>query len=54
MATVAKVALPCMLWGAGTAMGEIPPYAIAYAFDNQKDTCCNAGGDPDISNGFIE
>eukprot|EP01043_Picozoa_sp_COSAG02_P049964 COSAG02_NODE_5075_length_4661_cov_4.005261_6_plen_97_part_00 len=29
------------------------PYAIAYAFDNQKDTCCNAGGDPAIANGFI-
>ena len=22
------------------------PYAIAYAFENQKDTCCNAGADP--------
>ena len=30
------------------------PYAIAYAWDNQKDTCCNAGGDSAISNGFIQ
>ncbi|OQR95432.1 hypothetical protein THRCLA_07877 [Thraustotheca clavata] len=27
----AKVFLPCMLWGAGTAMGEIPPYALSRA-----------------------
>jgi vacuole membrane protein 1 len=26
-----KVLLPCMLWGAGTAVGEIPPYAISRA-----------------------
>lgn len=26
-----KVALPAMLWGAGTAIGEIPPYAISRA-----------------------
>jgi membrane protein YqaA with SNARE-associated domain len=26
-----KVLLPCMLWGAGTAIGEIPPYAISRA-----------------------
>ena len=26
-----KVALPCMLWGAGTAIGEIPPYALSRA-----------------------
>lgn len=26
-----KVFLPCMLWGAGTAIGEIPPYAISRA-----------------------
>lgn len=26
-----KVFLPCMLWGAGTAMGEIPPYAVSRA-----------------------
>jgi len=26
-----KVFLPCMLWGTGTAIGEIPPYAISYA-----------------------
>lgn len=25
----ALVALPCMLWGFGTAMGEIPPYTVA-------------------------
>ena len=30
------------------------PFAIAYAWDNAHDTCCNAGGDPAISNGFIE
>ena len=30
------------------------PFAIAYAWDNGKDTCCNAGGDTAISNGFIE
>jgi len=28
---LAKVFLPCMLWGAGTAIGEIPPYAISRA-----------------------
>uniref|UniRef100_A0AAV1UHZ0 Uncharacterized protein n=1 Tax=Peronospora matthiolae TaxID=2874970 RepID=A0AAV1UHZ0_9STRA len=26
-----KVFLPCMLWGAGTAAGEIPPYALSRA-----------------------
>lgn len=26
-----KVFLPCLLWGAGTAMGEIPPYAVSRA-----------------------
>ncbi|KAH9124054.1 hypothetical protein LEN26_009785 [Aphanomyces euteiches] len=26
-----KVSVASMLWGAGTAMGEIPPYAISYA-----------------------
>ncbi|ETV74359.1 hypothetical protein H257_10954 [Aphanomyces astaci] len=26
-----KVAVASMLWGAGTAMGEIPPYALSYA-----------------------
>jgi membrane protein YqaA with SNARE-associated domain len=26
-----KVALPAMLWGAGTAIGEIPPYALSRA-----------------------
>eukprot|EP01029_Cantina_marsupialis_P027838 TRINITY_DN774073_c0_g1_i1.p1 TRINITY_DN774073_c0_g1~~TRINITY_DN774073_c0_g1_i1.p1 ORF type:complete len:407 (-),score=115.60 TRINITY_DN774073_c0_g1_i1:189-1409(-) len=26
-----KVLLPCMLWGAGTAVGEIPPYALSRA-----------------------
>jgi len=25
------VALPAMLWGAGTAIGEIPPYLVSYA-----------------------
>jgi hypothetical protein len=30
------------------------PFAIAYAWDNGKDTCCNAGGDPAIANGFVE
>eukprot|EP01060_Flectonema_neradi_P013036 TRINITY_DN1981_c0_g3_i1.p1 TRINITY_DN1981_c0_g3~~TRINITY_DN1981_c0_g3_i1.p1 ORF type:complete len:506 (+),score=59.74 TRINITY_DN1981_c0_g3_i1:658-2175(+) len=29
-ARLAAVALPCMLWGAGTAVGEIPPYFVAY------------------------
>eukprot|EP01119_Soliformovum_irregulare_P021982 TRINITY_DN7419_c0_g1_i1.p1 TRINITY_DN7419_c0_g1~~TRINITY_DN7419_c0_g1_i1.p1 ORF type:complete len:490 (-),score=111.01 TRINITY_DN7419_c0_g1_i1:40-1455(-) len=27
----AKVFLPAMLWGAGTAIGEIPPYAVSRA-----------------------
>uniref|UniRef100_A0A6U6HZ03 EF-hand domain-containing protein n=1 Tax=Zooxanthella nutricula TaxID=1333877 RepID=A0A6U6HZ03_9DINO len=27
----ASVTVPCMLWGVGTAMGEIPPYAVAKA-----------------------
>lgn len=26
-----KVFVPCMLWGAGTAIGEIPPYALSRA-----------------------
>lgn len=26
-----KVVPACMLWGAGTAMGEVPPYALSYA-----------------------
>ncbi|TDH68684.1 hypothetical protein CCR75_003756 [Bremia lactucae] len=26
-----KVFIPCMLWGAGTAIGEIPPYALSRA-----------------------
>jgi len=26
-----KVFIPCMLWGTGTAIGEIPPYAISRA-----------------------
>ena len=30
-ATYAKVYLPCILWGMGTAFGEIPPYALSYA-----------------------
>lgn len=25
-----QVALPAMLWGAGTALGEVPPYAISF------------------------
>ena len=29
--TKKKVAIPCMLWGAGTAIGEIPPYALSRA-----------------------
>jgi membrane protein YqaA with SNARE-associated domain len=30
-ATYAKIYLPCVLWGMGTAFGEIPPYALSYA-----------------------
>lgn len=30
-ALVAKSILPCLLWGAGTAIGELPPYATSYA-----------------------
>jgi len=26
-----KVVLPCFVWGAGTAIGEIPPYAVSRA-----------------------
>ncbi|CAM39604.1 conserved hypothetical protein [Leishmania braziliensis MHOM/BR/75/M2904] len=26
-----KVVPACMLWGAGTAMGEVPPYVLSYA-----------------------
>lgn len=26
-----KIIVPCMLWGAGTAIGEIPPYALSRA-----------------------
>ncbi|KAG5499799.1 hypothetical protein GH5_03934 [Leishmania sp. Ghana 2012 LV757] len=26
-----KVVPACMLWGAGTAIGEVPPYALSYA-----------------------
>jgi hypothetical protein len=25
-----KVALTAMLWGAGTAIGEVPPYFLSY------------------------
>eukprot|EP00033_Pygsuia_biforma_P002774 GCRY01003063.1.p1 GENE.GCRY01003063.1~~GCRY01003063.1.p1 ORF type:complete len:416 (-),score=72.81 GCRY01003063.1:36-1283(-) len=28
---VMKVIIPCILWGSGTAMGEIPPYLVAWA-----------------------
>lgn len=31
LARFLKVCLWAMLWGAGTAMGEIPPYALSYA-----------------------
>jgi hypothetical protein len=30
-ALLMKVFLPCFLWGAGTAIGEIPPYAVSRA-----------------------
>lgn len=30
-AIVGKALLPTLLWGAGTAMGEVPPYALSYA-----------------------
>lgn len=30
-----KVAPWCMIWGAGTAIGEIPPYALSYAAAKQ-------------------
>lgn len=30
-----KVAPWCIIWGAGTAMGEIPPYALSYAAARQ-------------------
>ncbi|CAH0487395.1 unnamed protein product [Peronospora farinosa] len=30
-AIFSKVFLPCILWGAGTAAGEIPPYALSRA-----------------------
>ena len=26
-----KICLPCILWGSGTAIGEVPPYLITYA-----------------------
>lgn len=26
-----RVALPCLLWGAGTAIGEVPPYLVSRA-----------------------
>lgn len=32
---VLKVIPACILWGAGTAMGEIPPYALSYAAARQ-------------------
>eukprot|EP00796_Vickermania_ingenoplastis_P004331 gene4331-3145_t len=28
---VVLVIVPCMVWGAGTAIGEVPPYLISYA-----------------------
>jgi hypothetical protein len=31
VALLLKVLLPCFAWGAGTAMGEVPPYALALA-----------------------
>jgi len=30
-ALIGKVMLPCFLWGFGTALGEIPPYAVSRA-----------------------
>jgi hypothetical protein len=29
-AAAAQVALTSMLWGAGTALGEVPPYWLSY------------------------
>jgi membrane protein YqaA with SNARE-associated domain len=31
MGLLLKSALACLLWGAGTAIGELPPYATSYA-----------------------
>jgi hypothetical protein len=31
MAVLLRVLVPAMLWGAGTACGEIPPYAVSRA-----------------------
>jgi vacuole membrane protein 1 len=31
LALLLKATLPCILWGAGTALGELPPYAASYA-----------------------
>jgi len=31
MGVIAKVILPFWLWGIGTAIGEVPPYALSYA-----------------------
>ena len=31
MGLLTKSALACLLWGIGTALGELPPYATAYA-----------------------
>jgi hypothetical protein len=31
VAALLQVAITAMLWGAGTAMGEVPPYFISYS-----------------------
>lgn len=35
LSVVLKVIPSCVLWGTGTAMGEIPPYALSYAAAKQ-------------------
>eukprot|EP00465_Bigelowiella_longifila_P001784 CAMPEP_0185253486 /NCGR_PEP_ID=MMETSP1359-20130426/2219_1 /TAXON_ID=552665 /ORGANISM="Bigelowiella longifila, Strain CCMP242" /LENGTH=266 /DNA_ID=CAMNT_0027835877 /DNA_START=372 /DNA_END=1172 /DNA_ORIENTATION=- len=36
LAIVAKAMLPAILWGCGTAVGEIPPYALSLAARNAR------------------
>lgn len=46
-----KVTLWCVLWGAGTAIGEIPPYAVSYAAARANKR--NKDLDVDASSGNI-
>ena len=59
--TYLKVYTPCILWGIGTAFGEIPPYALSYANaaagkeDEQfKELTAEAGGGSSLYNRMMQ